>query len=355
MSGFGPGAYTVTPSKADENYLAPNGIFSNDASLIAQHVVNVIMLTPTQQKAARVSGMADISSFDAGLVARWIVGLDDAINQTGEWKFTPINRVYPDVNADLSMQDYDALLMGDVNGDWIAPVMRGEQSAERREPTKDAVIVSMPNVRAVSKSDISVPFRIDNLAGKNVSSYQFDLEYDPAVITPVQQAVVINGTLSEHLSAAFNSPMPGLLKVAVYGAIPASGDGVYVNLRFTVIGSVGSSSPLTISGFRFNDGSTDAVAADGQLSVFQRPDTSILSGRVLTGTGRAVIGAKVSITSTNGTSQSVVSDQFGFFEFDNLTLGEMYNVGVQSKDFRFYPTSVSIIDNLTDLNMIAVQ
>jgi hypothetical protein len=126
LSGFGPGAYTVTPFKANENYISPNGIFSNDASLVAQYVVGLATLNDTQRRAASVSGLPNISSFDASLIAQWVVGISNPINQTGKWAFTLQTAPTPNVNSSLANQDYSALLMGDVNGDWTAPTMRPE-------------------------------------------------------------------------------------------------------------------------------------------------------------------------------------------------------------------------------------
>ena len=42
--------------------------------------------------------------------------------------------------------------------------------------------------------------------------------------------------------------------MVVYGALPASVDGVYVNLHFKAVGRSGSQTPMNISGFRINDG-----------------------------------------------------------------------------------------------------
>ncbi len=122
LSGFGPGAYTVTPSRADESNLIPAGIFSNDAALISRHVVGLITLNATQQKAADVSGFHALSSFDAALIAQWIVGIPNALNHTGQWVFTPVS-TNPDTTID-SVQDYKALLLGDVSGDWMPPFGR---------------------------------------------------------------------------------------------------------------------------------------------------------------------------------------------------------------------------------------
>ncbi len=89
-----------------------------------------------------------------------------------------------------------------------------------------------------------IPFRIDDLGGIGVGSYQFDLIYDPSVITPADAAASIAGTMDESLTGVSNSPTPGLLKVVVYGAVPVYGDGVYVYLRFKVTGNAGSATPL---------------------------------------------------------------------------------------------------------------
>jgi hypothetical protein len=203
-----------------------------------------------------------LSAFDAGLVARWIVGIDDAINQTGQWQFTPANRMYANVNTSQTDQNYSALLMGDVSGDWTA-------SLTRPAPTLpwNAIFMSAPAITAAGGSAITVPLSIDNLAGAEVSSYQFDIEYDPKVISPALIAASITDTLSGGLTVVSHSPMPGLLKVVVYGAVPAYGDGVHINLSFAVIAGRGASTPITISGARLNNGETAVTVAPGQVSV----------------------------------------------------------------------------------------
>ncbi len=238
LAGFGPGAYTVTPSRPDEDYMTPNGIASDDASLIAQHVVQLVVLNAVQQRAADVSGFHSVSSFDAGLVAQWVVGITNPINQTGKWTFTPVSTT-PDTTVD-SVQNYKALLLGDVNGNW-SPL--GPRPFAPVDPDSlTAVRVSVADTKAAHGSVVRIPLSLANLRGTGVTSYQFDIEYDPAVLAPADIAADLAGTMSEGLYAVSNSPTPGLLKVVVYGAIPASNDGVYVNLQFKAVG---------IAGYRF--------------------------------------------------------------------------------------------------------
>jgi hypothetical protein len=254
LGGFGPGPYTVTPSRPNENFLMPNGIFSNDATFISQHVVHLITLGPVQQRAGDVSGQGMLSSFDAGLVAQWIVGITNPLNQTGKWKFTPPTTM-PDTNADTT-QNYLALLMGDVNADWLPPTMAMRPDFAVPVPGSDSVVVSVPDATGGSGSIVSVPLSIENLRGRSLTSYQFDVQYDPAVLTPAEGAVTLDGTMSAGMGVAYNSPEPGLLKVVVYGIQPVSADGVYATLRFVAAGSPGSYSPFDISHFRMDDGLT---------------------------------------------------------------------------------------------------
>jgi hypothetical protein len=263
LSGFGPGMYTVTPSRPNESFMAPNGIFSNDAALVAQHVVNLITLNSVQQRAADVSGLHSLSSFDAALIAQWVVGIPNMINQTGHWKFTPPS-TSPDVVND-STQDYAGLLLGDVDGNWsVMPT--GPLSSIYPDSGK-AVKASVPNIKAPAGSSVVVPLSLTDLRGREVSSFQFDIVYDPAVIRPANIAADLNGTVGQGLSIVSNSPAPGLLKVAVYGTEPVAGDGLYANLHFVTVGKIGAETALTINAFRLNDGTDRVIGSAGVLQV----------------------------------------------------------------------------------------
>ncbi len=262
LAGFGPGMYTVTPSRPVEDHLLPNGIFSDDASLVAQYVVNLTTLSDAQRRAADVSGLHSISSYDAALIAQWIVGIPNPANLTGTWRFTPASTT-PDTTVD-GVQDYLALLMGDVNGDWtsVPPVARPAAEGMAR---LNAVRVSLPNIKAAQGTLIKVPLGIDGLKGRGVGSFQFDVRYDPTVITPDNIAAEMSGMLSTGFSVAAHSPSPGLLKVVVYGSMPVDKDGVYLFLRFKPTGPASSETPLMIERFRLNDGKADIIPKDGAV------------------------------------------------------------------------------------------
>jgi hypothetical protein len=120
LAGFGTGAYTVTPSKAAQPCGTANGIFANDAALIARHIVGLITLSPTQLAAAKVSGdiTPAVSSFDASLISQKVVGICSASNSAGQWRFSPISVKYPSGVTTNHTQNYTAYMLGDVSGDW---------------------------------------------------------------------------------------------------------------------------------------------------------------------------------------------------------------------------------------------
>ncbi|CAN5449839.1 hypothetical protein BH10ACI3_BH10ACI3_26490 [soil metagenome] len=267
VTGFGASSYTITPSKTPYLVNAFNGIFANDVSMVSRHVVGLSTLTAEQIRAAKVSGNATLTltSYDAALIAQYLVGIQNPINQTGTWKYNAASAsliVQPD-----SVQNFYGRLMGDVNGDWTPETPPRPEPLTDPYRIKNAVQARMASYKVQPGTEVLVPFRLDNLKGAEVGSYQFDIQYDPYVVTSSELAADLAGTMGENMSIAFNTPEKGLLKVVVYGAYPAQGDGVYVNLRFVVSGVEGTSTPLTISGFRLNDGSGDVYTTDGKLIV----------------------------------------------------------------------------------------
>jgi uncharacterized delta-60 repeat protein len=115
LSGFGSGSYTVTPTKTS----GVNGSISSfDAGRIAQHAAGINMLTGNQLIVADVSGNGTISSFDAGQIARYAAGLQGS-GSTGNWVFMPVSRNYASVTGNITGEDFVALLMGEVSGNWM--------------------------------------------------------------------------------------------------------------------------------------------------------------------------------------------------------------------------------------------
>jgi hypothetical protein len=356
LGGFGPGAYTVTPSKSGD----VNGISGFDAGLIAQHVVNLITLNSTQLLAADVSQAGGVTSFDAGLIARFVVALPNS-GITGSWIFNPTSRNYPNVETNQVNQDYGAILMGEVSGDWVAPTSFAPFAplTSGKDLSPEAIVtVTAPQHITPVGLPFTVPVSTTNLSfattGIDVISYQFILTYNPAIIQPQTPAVTVAGTISENRSVTINQLTPGILNVVIFGSDPMIGAGTLFNLKFIAIGTPGQISPLTWQEFKFNEGNPDDNDVNGQvrLSVLSSANASI-GGRVLSAFGQAIPKARVTLTDVQGHSRSAISNPMGYYIFNDVEAGQTYFVGVSAKRFRFSPMVVSVSSDLTELDLIA--
>lgn len=348
LSGFGPGAYTVTPTKTGGVF---SGLSALDSAMIAQHVVGIITLNATQQTVADVSGNGGINSFDAALIARYVAALSGS-GSSGTWKFVPVSRAYANVNTNQTGQDYDALLMGDVTGNWFDPGATLRQATFAR--TGKPVSVTLPNVSASRGSEVVVPVNISDSTDKGILSYEFDLAYDPAVLEPQQNPTDASQTLSDGRVVTVNPRTPGLLKVVVFGALPISGEGALLNLRFNAIGDVGSTSALTWQDFKINEGNVYFLATGGQVEITAaNANESAIEGRLLTAMGQGVANTRITLTDTTGASRSMVSNGFGYFRFAGVQVGQTYTLSAASKRYTFTPLTVSVTGELVNLDLVA--
>ena len=186
-------------------------------------------------------------------------------------RFAPSFSTYPSVTSKLTNEDYDGLLMGEVSGDWLPAGSRPNElgQAEVGGGPERSIAVDLPQRTATSTDeDIVIPVSVDDVARKDVISYEFDLRYDPSVIQPQTEAVDLVGTVSRRLSVVTNGSEPGRLRVAVYGAMPIDKNGVLLNLRFTAVGKSGAASPLVFERFVFNEGDPRVSVADGNVKLY---------------------------------------------------------------------------------------
>lgn len=257
--GVGLGAYTVTPSKTGGQN---NAIGSFDAARISAYVSGNTTLTAAQQAAADVTGNGSVNSFDAAQVARYAVNIQP-YGLTGTWKFTPASRTYLSVGANVGGEDYTALLMGEVSGNWNNTGARPANNSR----TERGASITAANLLSPASGQITVPVSVEGIANKGIISYEFDLKYDPRVIQPLSNPIETSGTVSRGLFAVSISGEPGLLRVVVYGPIPIQTDGVLLNLKFIVVGAPGATSPLVWDRFILNDDEQPTLTTNGLVEL----------------------------------------------------------------------------------------
>jgi len=115
---------------------------------------------------------------------------------------------------------------------------------------------------------------------------------------------------------------------------------------------------------RFRTNVTAALSGPGQLEIdgvsVQSPSLIptaagvAVSGRVVTQSGEGLGNAVLYLTGSNGETIVARSNPFGFFTFDDVVVGRTYLLSVSSKRYTFEPMTISVLDEVSNLQIQAV-
>jgi len=225
VAGAAAGDYTLTPSKSDD----VNGISAFDASYALQHDAGLITLSGYAATAGDVDKSGVIDSMDAFYILQKSVNLI-ALPFPGAgvvWDFAPSTRTYAGLSSNQSGQDFAAVLLGDITGNWsptgLASVMAMTDA--------DAPTLSLAPGRADAHGDVVATLRLDP-GRTSVRSLDLSLAYDPVLATAV---AVTLGPQADGALIQANLGEPGRIRLALAGALPlapGSDEGDLLVLRF---------------------------------------------------------------------------------------------------------------------------
>jgi acetyl esterase/lipase len=86
------------------------------------------------------------------------------------------------------------------------------------------------------------------------------------------------------------------------------------------------------------------------------PQPATISGRVTTPSGQSLRNAKVVISSSSGAAvASVTTSSFGYFQFENITPGDVYTITASSKRYRFAPRILQVLADLSSIDMVGLE
>jgi PKD repeat protein len=259
VTGVLAGDYTLTPSKSD----GVNGITAYDASFVLRHAAGLITLTGHQATAAEVTKNGGITSMDASYILQKAVDLITLPfpGASVVWDFDPRSRSYTGLSGNLSGQDFTAILLGDVSGNWSAGVGQAQAQAATAS-------LALPNLYAEPGERITVTLTITR---EQAEVYGVDIlvTYDPTVVSA---ASVSAGDAAQGFQIASNLNQPGLVRVAMASAQPIADDGHLLALVFDVVGELGDTSPLQITAAELNEGGVTAQPQDGSVEVVNFPN-----------------------------------------------------------------------------------
>ena len=167
------------------------------------------------------------------------------------------------------------------------------------------VVVPNSGITGLNNSVITVPVNVTTTTGLNITSFDFDISYDPSVLTTPVGFTAPMGALANGWGIFVNTPSPGLLRVSGSNPSALSGFGTLLNLTFTVNGNAPSCSPLSFvanpsSPFFFNAGNPAAMTTNGQACVVAGTISGVVSYGNAIGSPNPRYVQNVVLTAING-------------------------------------------------------
>lgn len=77
-----------------------------------------------------------------------------------------------------------------------------------------------------------------------------------------------------------------------------------------------------------------------------------IGGRVSTHIGGGLPNTVLTLTTTDGSTQTARTNSFGYYRFDGIEVGQTITVSVRSKQYQFATQVVQIFDELSELNFV---
>jgi hypothetical protein len=381
---------------------------------VARRAASLVTLTPNQTIAADASNNGSISGFDASLIARTAAGIANT-GIAGQWKFVPASKTYSSLNANQT-QNYEAILMGEVSGNWTAPtsfappeypseaerlladqteeqlyeestrlsglILKTEaavkedsaaekgsnQSANQQASSsvsapKAGISVALPaNATASNRTTVLIPITVGETTGQNIFAFDFTVSFNKDVLQPASTSFDTAGTRAgaANFSITPNTGTEGKINIVGFSSNqPLSGSGTLIFLRFNVVGTAGTGTGmtnLTFDSFMFNEGEPLSKTTNGAFTVTGATSApASLSGRVMMAKGVGIGNIRLTLTESNGATHTTLSDNQGLYSFTGINTGQMVIVSVQSGRFRFaQPTQVfNLTEDLTGVNFTA--
>ena len=108
---------------------------------------------------------------------------------------------------------------------------------------------------------------MEDLTGKGIVAYDFVVTFDPTVVQWDDVPFDTTDTLSRSLTITTNTSTPGRLVISAFGTEALSGAGPLLKLKGQVIGTAGTSTPLTWHAFHFNEGWPTVTTTNSHFTV----------------------------------------------------------------------------------------
>jgi len=269
------GAYAILAAAAGRYELVPgksagvNGISAYDASLALQHDARLTALTGPAAVAGDVDGSGGVTAMDAHHILRASVDLiaPPFPGALRVWDFQPRARSYTLLSGHQTGQDFTAILLGDVSGNWtpsggaLLSAPTSPFPAVIKHGAADGVTAALGRVVHEARGETTVWLLLEAVRPA-VYSADLTLEHGPlaGAVRTVQ-----TGSLADGFIVSSNANRAGILRIGLAGATPLRGIGCL--LLVTLVGDQADGVRLT--GLLINEG-TIPVEIDPTGATFEQ-------------------------------------------------------------------------------------
>ena len=260
IQGAAIGSYILAPSKDGG---AGDAISAYDASFVLQHDVGIITLSGHQAIAADVNNNGHITAMDAYYILQKAAGLI-SLPFPGAgvtWKFDPVQRSIADLNQYITGQNFTAILLGDVSGNWTDP---GEAEPDSHIAVRDtSATLTIPEATALPSTTKDVPIML-SMTDAELFGADLTFTYDPDHVTISEVRL---GSLASGWSIASNLNEPGTVRIALAGATPIITSGELVTFTLTTLDEAGTQSDLVLIRGDLNEGGIPSTLNSGSIYI----------------------------------------------------------------------------------------
>ncbi|MFP5212286.1 MAG: PKD domain-containing protein [Acidobacteriota bacterium] len=121
---------------------------------------------------------------------------------------------------------------------------------------------SFPALSGLAESQLIVPLSVSN--GSSILSVEATVSYPADRLKAVS---VTKGTMASGMALMANVDTPGLVRVAMAGASPISGNGVLFRVSFDLTGSPGDALPVQLPSITINDVDLSGCITNGTITI----------------------------------------------------------------------------------------
>ncbi|HRD81647.1 MAG TPA: HYR domain-containing protein [Saprospiraceae bacterium] len=334
-------SFTITPSWPAQNCLDPcHSVY--DQYLMVRHILGLSPLpSPYAMLAADINSSQTITTLDVVQLRSLMLGNFDAFPNNTCRRFIPAEYMFPNPANPWTETPPQTVsisnLTGNAQADFIG-IQTGDVSdcAETLTANNLTIIADFSGTVCFNEM-IAVPIRVQNFNG--IAALQFTLRWDPAALS--YQSVLnfgLPGLTGINFGQTTANIQNGILTMT-WVASDASGisvpDGtLLVNVFFTAVGSLGSSTPLYFGDAPLPPLAVDGMGAPGTIGI-QNGLAEITSPDAVVGPTYCHNGLQFISFYTEGD----VSPADGGSLIQNLGDNNYWVYGMNSNDSWFFQTS----------------